>query len=97
MVQQRKMRAMTIWAKNADLKTQSMLNEAQNLTLNDIQKKKQIMTQFETIINEQENEIAKHTKMRMNKAYKQLGNYFMRTYMSQSERYFKIWKQNLRD
>lgn len=34
---------------------------------------------------------------RRNKAYKQIGNYFMRSYNSKTERALKLWRMHLRD
>lgn len=34
---------------------------------------------------------------RRNKAYKQIGNYFMRSYNYKTERALKLWRMHLRD
>lgn len=74
-----------------------MLTDAQHQTTLEIQKKKQILTELETYVNEQEHSFDKSSVMRRNKAYKQLGNYFMRSYCSKTERAFKMWRQRLRE
>ena len=86
-----------MWKENANLTTQELLTDAQHQTTLEIQKKKQILTELETYVNEQEHSFDKSSVMRRNKAYKQLGNYFMRSYCSKTERAFKMWCQRLRE
>ena len=74
-----------------------MLTEAQHQTTLAIQKQKQMLTELEKYAQEQDKALRAAGVARRNKAYKQLGNFFMRNYCSLTERAFKIWRRRLRD
>lgn len=56
-----------------------------------------MLKDLETFTQEQGKTFEDSFVQRRNKAYKQIGNYFMRSYSSKTERAFKLWRQHLRE
>lgn len=45
----------------------------------------------------QDNEFGDHDNVDMKKAYRQIGNYFVRAYDNETSRAFRIWRKNIRE
>lgn len=91
-----KKRALIAWRQGSHNKfSEDLINTQDNLT-DLIQQRVEEITQFEQIDFTQEAYIEQQRKARRNKAYRQLGNYFMRTYQHQSSQKFRIWKDRTR-
>ena len=97
MDQYMKLRAVNVWKENANLTTLEMLTNSQHQTTLEIQKRQQMLKDLETFNQDQGKNFDDTFVQRRNKAYKQLGNYFMRSYNSKTERSIKLWRMHIRD
>ena len=74
-----KKRAVTNWRVNAGLKYEEELANIQDSVTDSIHRRNQLICLMESQTIEQEDYILEQQKTRRNKAYRQLGNYFVRT------------------
>ena len=91
-----KRRAMKIWADNANRTRESIHNEHQNAVIAEIQEMKNKMCQFEQSSLYQDNDVDATNKDERKKAYRTIGNYFMRNYTDGTRYVMKIWRQQVK-
>ena len=92
-----KLRAVKQWKEGTNNATMEYLNDKQDNNNEDIIQRQQLLAELENCSNEQENMFLKTANLRRDKAYKQIGNYLMRSYNNKTEQSFKLWKSNLRN
>lgn len=88
-----KKRHLTIWRFHAGVKFEFELDQNQNSVTDSIYRRNQLICSMEKHDAEQKDFIDYDSKLRRNKVYRQLGNYFVRTQMSRSYEYFRIWRE----
>lgn len=92
-----KHRSIKIWNENAHSKRQFDLENHQNSVINDITEKTKLMGKLTQEELEQKAFIKQQENQRRRKAYRQIGNYFMRNYTTQTNHLFTMWKTNVHE
>ena len=90
-----KQRAVTIWAENAHLTHALLLESQQHGHTNDIREATEEIGRHHLTELEQEAALKEHDRKNLAKTHRQIGNYFMRSYTSQTSQMFKTWKRNI--
>ena len=88
-------KALKTWLSNANLRHENQLINYQDRVTDEIAQRKQEIKRCEETDYTQESFIDSQKKLRRNKAYKLLGNYFMRVATSQTCRGFRTWKDRI--
>ena len=88
-------KALKTWLSNANLRHENQLINYQDRVTDEIAQRKQEIKRCEETDYTQQSYIDSQKKLRRNKAYKLLGNYFMRVATSQTCRGFRVWKDRI--
>lgn len=81
-----------MWAENAHLTHALLLESQQHGHTSDIRDMTEEMNGHHLVELEQEAALKEHDRKRTRKAHRQIGNYFLRNYSTQTSAMFTTWK-----